>query len=228
MSLSPSPERRVYVDASLHGWHRMFGTDYILSWANATAYAGWTYTGTPTLIANTGVGDLFSLADHDPIGLQLATTASAQSARFQELPFGTYNHLVNAANILGYTPTRLVMTIVARFSVASANEAQTGFGLVNTTSATSTNAQKVAWIASDGTNFVLRSNTSTDTGAAVDTNWHEWQVAIDATNTEWFIDGVSQGSFATVSDIWGGGFQVNGPASRTNVPQVSTVHVRYE
>lgn len=226
--LSPSPERRVYVDASLHGWHRMFGTDYVASWANASAYAGWTYTGTPSLIANASDGDLFSLTDHNPAGLQLATTASAQSMRLQELPFGTYNHFVNAEKILGYTPTRLVMTIIARFSVASANEAQTGFGLVNVTTATTSNGQKVAWIASDGTNFILRSNTTTDTGATVDTNWHEWKVVVDATNTEWFIDGASQGSYSTVADIWGGGFQVNGAASRTNVPQISSVHLRYE
>lgn len=228
--LLPSSPNRVFVDASSssQSWYRSLGTDYISVFGTATAYTGWTYTGTPSLIANASDGDFLSLTDHNPPGLRLATIASAQSLRLQRLMFGSRAHMKAAADVLGYEPSRLCFRAIAQFEVASANEAQTGFGLVTTISATSTNAQKVAWISSDSANFVVRSDTNTDTGAAVDTNWHDWLVVLDGSNIEWFIDGASQGTCALQTDAYGCAFQVNGASSRTNIPAISTLHVWYE
>lgn len=228
MTLFPRPAPRVYIDAGRDVWSNGVGTDYIISWGSAAAYTGWTATGTPTIIANAADGDLFSISDHNPIGIQIATVASAQSYRFQSLLFGARNHMKAAADILGYEPTLLCMRVQARFSVNSANEDQTGFGLVTTTAATTTNAQKVCWVSSDSANFKVRANTTTDTGAAIDTAWHDWLFVMDGTNIEWFIDGASQGTCAMQTDAYGAAFQVNGAAARTNVVQISNVHVWYQ
>ncbi len=228
MTLFPRAIPRVFVDGSRDFWGGVYGTDYIVSWANATAYGNWSYTGTPTLIANAADGDLFSLTDHNPAGLQIATVASAQSMRHNVLTFGSREHVKAAADILGYEPTLLCFRVLARFSVNSANEDQTGFGLVATTAATTTNAQKVCWVSSDSANFKVRSNTNTDVGAAIDTAWHDWLFVLDGANIEWFIDGTSQGTCTQQSDAYGAAFQVNGAAARTNVVQISTVHVWYQ
>lgn len=228
MTFSPRPAPRVYVDGTRESWQNARGTDYVIAWANATAYTGWTYTGTPSLIANAADGDLFSLADHNPAGIQIATTASAQSIRQQQLIFGSRDHMKAAADILGYEPTLLCYRVQARFSVSSANEDQTGFGLVTTVSATTTNAQKACWVSSNGTNFVVRSNTNVANNGAIDTTWHDWLFILDGTTITPYRDGVLQNTITQQSDAYGAAFQVNGAASRTNVVQISAVHVWYQ
>jgi len=228
MTFSPRPAPRVYVDGSRETWVNSAGTDFIVSWGSASAYGGWSYTGTPTIIANAADGDLFSRTDHNPAGVQIATIASAQSMRFATLLFGSREHMKAAGDILGYAPTLMCLRVQARFSVSSANEDQTGFGFVATTAATTTNAQKVCWVSSDSANFKVRSNTNTDTGAAVDTAWHDWLFVLDGTNITWYIDGASQGTCTLQTDAYGAAFQVNGAAARTNIVQISNVHVWYE
>lgn len=228
MTLIPRPAPRVYVDGSRDGWAFIPGTDFIIYWGNATAYSGWTYTGTPTLIANASDGDLFSLADHNPAGIQIATVASSQSIRFQSLIFGSREHMKAAAYILGYEPTLLCLRVQARFSVASANEDQTGFGFVNTVSATTTNGQKACWVSSNGTNFVVRSNTNAVNNGAFDTNWHDWLFYLDGTTITPYRDGTLQNTCTQASDLYGASFQVNGASSRTNVVQIAGVHVWYQ
>lgn len=228
MSFSPRSIPRSFADASQELWQRQNVTDYMASFASATAPTGWTYTGTPTVIANAADGDLFSISDHNPAGCQIATIASAQSMRFQSLVFGEREHMKAAENILGYAPTLLCFRAIARFSVNSANEDQTGFGFVNTTAATSTNGQKVCWVSSNATNFIVRSNTNTANNGAIDTNWHDWLFFLNGTTITPYRDGVLQNTVSMATDQFGCAFQVNGAASRTNVVQLSALHVWYQ
>lgn len=215
------------VDVPEHEWHLAAGTHYHNLFNSATAPAGWTHTGTPSALT-ASTGDFNSSADHSPVGLGLNTVASAQSLRFQSLLFGTYAQWATARDILGYEPTKLCFKLWASFAINTANEANTGFGLVTTSAATTANSEKIAWVHSDGTNFTFRENTNTDAGAAKDTAFHEYIIKIDATNMEWFIDGVSQGTLSTPTDKWGAAFQANGAAGRTNSVQVSSLLVWYE
>lgn len=221
---SPNPGRS-FADAAR--WHLTAGSHYSNPFPSATAPAGWTYTGTPIVLAS-GSGDFNTTADITPFGLTLTTTASAQSLRFQTLLFGSYAHRAIATDILGYEPTKLCFRVWANFPVNTANETHSGFGFATAVAATTADSEKVAWIHSDGTNFVLRQNGNTDAGAAKDTSWHEFMVKIDATNMEWFIDGTSQGTLSTPADVWPVTYQANGAASRTNTLSQSGLVVWYE
>lgn len=208
-------------------WHLSGGTHYMLPFLSTTAAAGWTYTGTPTALTG-ATGDFNSGSDISPAGVALGTVASAQSLRFQTRLFGAYAHRAMATDILGYEPTKLCFRIWAAFPVNTANESLTGFGFVTEVAAITTDAHKVAWIHSDGTNFTFRQNTNTDAGAAKDTAFHEYTVKIDATNMEWFIDGVSQGTLSTPADVWPVAWQANGAAARTNSMSLANLVVWYE
>lgn len=216
---------RAHVDAAR--WHLTGGTHYSHKFASTTATAGWTFTGTPSALTG-GTGDFNSAADITPIGLNIGTVASAQSIRFQTLLFGSYAHRAIATDILGYEPTKLCFKVWAGFSINTANEPHTGFGFVTAVAAITADNQKVAWIHSDGTNFTFRENGNTDAGAAKDTSYHEYIVKIDATNMEWFIDGVSQGTLSTPVDVFPVSWQANGAAARTNAVQISNLLVWYE
>lgn len=224
--LQPANVNPGRVNVPEHQWHLSAGTHYSQR-LSGTAPAGWSATGSPTG-GSSGSADFNSSSDNAPYGFGLNTVASAQSYRFQTLLFGSYAHRMAAEKILGYTPTKLCFRVWADFAINSANESNTGFGFVTTISATTTDGQKVAWIHTDGSNYILRENTNTDTGGADNGGFAEFVVKIDATNMEWFINGTSQGTLSTPADVWPVAWQVNGAASRTNTVQVSNLLVWYE
>ncbi len=223
-TFTPSPASS-RVDATR--WHLSSGTHFANLQSSGTANTGWTATGSPSALTP-GTGDFNTTADFAPAGISLATTASAQSIRFQTLLFGSYAQWAMARDILGYEPTKLCFSVWASFAVNTANESLTGFGFVTQVAAITADAHKVAWIHSDGTNFTFRENTNTDAGAAKDTALHQFMVKIDATNMEWFIDGTSQGTLSTPADVWPVSWQVNGAAARTNTVQMASLVVWYE
>lgn len=224
--LTPANVNPGRVDVPEHQWHLSGGTHYS-SRLPSTAPAGWATTGSPTGLSS-GSADFNSSSDNAPMGVGLNTVASAQSYRFSTLLFGSYAHRMIAEKILGYRPTKLCFRVWADFSTNSANESNTGFGFVTTTVATTTDAQKVAWIHTDGANILLRSNTTTDAGPVDTGGYKEIVVKVDETNIEWFADGVSQGTISTPGDVFPVAWQVNGAAARTNTVQVSNLLVWYE
>ena len=174
-------------------------------------------------ITEGSAGDFLSSADIDPTRLVRGSTNTAlKSPRV----FGSYDHGLQAARFLGGMPTKLTMECYARMSVASANETTAFIGLLSGTDAAAAGGGGA--ITSDSANFLYVSDTATDAGAAIDTNWHVFKITWSAT-VEWWIDGVSQGSGITLmTDIWPLAFSIGDAAAGTNRPQVSWVRMYYE
>ena len=223
-------QRRVHVGA--RDWDNAAATDYWLnanglsgqtSAASATnpyGLSGWSWTTTSLTVVTGGTGDLNSSGDVDPVAF--GTNAANDALRSPKL-FGGYDQFQRVADILGYSPTILRAVMYARFSTIGANENTTGFGFMTGTDFTA--AGSVAGIISDNTNFLLKSDNGSDTGAAKDTSWHKFQIDVGGTNTEWFIDGTSQGTITTETDIYPTQFKLI--AGTTNRVQLSWLHILY-
>jgi len=191
------------------GWGYEAGTDFwfvgaasgMLTSGNAHELADYGWTTTALGFATPSAADFISAADQGTPNA-LAFDAAGDLLKSPVI-FGEYNHALLAAEILGYTPTQLVAVIRAQFAVASNNETATGFGFFEDGGAPNVAADAFAMITSNGTNFVARSGADSDAGAAVDTAWHTWKLVIGAgpaDGIEWFMDGVSQGTFDTETD----------------------------
>ena len=136
--------------------------------------------------------------------------------------------------ILGYLPTQLVLEVFAAFTVATANDTNSGFGFLIGGGTASTAADQTAAIVSDATDILLRTAPAggvlTDAGgtvAAVGATYHMWKIVLDGTNIEWFMDGTSQGtiSMSTVTDEFPVSFF--GHVLTTNRVNIGFVHVYY-
>jgi hypothetical protein len=200
-------QTRVHVAAA--DWGNLAGTDFwlipsggILTTGAAQLITdnGWTATSL-ALVAGTG-GDFLASAD---VGVtnHILTNATGDILQSPQI-LGDYYHGQVAAGILGYTPTKLTLEVTAAFSVASADEETSGFGLYEAGGTVSTKAGQIAAIVSDSVNFELASAVDTDVGAAVDNAWHVWKIVVSQGTTdaiEWFIDGTSQGTINLQTDL---------------------------
>ncbi|MBI5289909.1 MAG: hypothetical protein HY873_13130 [Chloroflexi bacterium] len=203
-------------------------TDWI--WT-PTGFADWTNAGTPADLAIGAITDDFmSSADMDN-GPSVDLNSSGDmihSGNGTDQGFGEWKHARAAGIILGAMPDKLELEWIAQFATASANEPTSGFGFVQA-SALMTGAlgTKAAVIASNGTNFTCTGSVSFDTGAAVDTNWHIWKIVLSLAgqNVEWYIDGVSQGTFAISTDIFP--VRIGAHAFTTNRLRMGPCRVRY-
>ena len=131
--------------------------------------------------------------------------------------FGDYAHGLQAGQILGYTPSTLNLEVYANFSVNTAAEGDSGFGLSTGSGLTATN--HIAFIYSNGTLFTMRGTPGTgaytDTGAAKDNAFHLFKIVATAGGTvEWFIDGSTQGKMDVQAALWPCSF--GGYSSTTN------------
>lgn len=184
---------------------------------------GWATT---SLVAVDGTaGDLLDAADVTPT--HILTDATGDTLASPRI-FGSYSHALQASRFLGYMPTRLVMECYAAFTVNSAFENATFFGLAGpgTTAANGSGSCASVYANNGGGNFRLDSQSGGDNGATSDTAWHKWKIVVDATNTEWFIDDVSQGTITTEADDWPCSFKLI--ASTTNRIALSWVRIYYE
>lgn len=153
---------------------------------------GWGMFPTSGLVTDGSAGDVLSAADNDPTALNLdGSFGSATSA----CVFGGYDHALAAKRFLGYMPTTLSIEVFASFTTVANNDNSTYIGF---TSALNTNCI----INSDGTNFRFQDDVASDLGATADTAWHLFGITINASDMEWFIDGVSQGTLTTQADRW--------------------------
>lgn len=201
----PTVNRRVHVgpfdwNSGATDYWCVFTSDMLAAMgATNMGVDGFSWVMTAISFTEAQTGDFLSSSDQTLTGAAL--NASGDIISFNNI-FGSYAHALVAAKILGYTPTRMIFEAYGAFSTASANETATFFGLCDNGQTDPTAAGSAACIYSNGTNFLLVSDNGSDTGALIDTGVHVWKIAIDATNTEWFIDSVSQGTIATETDIW--------------------------
>lgn len=198
-------------------------TDFWISAGDmdATLPTGW--TNTSILLTQSALSDFNSAADAQSISTW-GTNADLDQL-LSTRRFGSYYDFQEQADLLGYLPTALYCDILGVFTVHSANETATGFGLAGGVPLTITN--HVAWIFSNSTNFALRTGaTTTDAGALLDTTFHMFRIVITTgSTTEWFIDGVSQGTVTTMVDMFPCSFGMS--ASTTNRPFFNRVHIWY-
>lgn len=237
MGYFTSPIPRVYV-VDPREWAFAPGTDFLLGGGTTTALItsgtagqvlsefGWTTT---TLAYVAGSGADFA-SSSDPGVAPHFLLADASDLLASPAIFGSYNHVLWAARIMGYTPTSLNAEVWAAFTTASNNEPSTAFGFVEDGGSviTAASADQLACISSNGTNFILASGAASDAGAAIDTAWHLWKIKITSANCEWFIDGTSQGTIALEADEFPVSFEAGVVAAGANDIALGNVRVWYE
>ena len=231
------PNNRLYVNNPLD-WNRSAGTDFL--WVPSTgtdlitggtagsllSAAGWVETS--GAYATPSAADFMSSTDtgvHNGIG----NNATGDILR-SPIIFGDYAHAIQASYILGYVPTRLSVEVHGSFTVASADEGQSAFGLLEDGGTASVAADQMAAIGSDGTNFRLRNGALTGwtgavTGPLIDNAAHLWRIDFYGTTTQFFVDGVSYGTLTTELDEWPCSFFMH--SLTTNRMFLSSIHIFY-
>lgn len=188
---------------------------------------GWTMTGSFGNVVNGSGGDFLSAADPGtPVMSIIVTSASAQHL-WSPQRFGDYNDALIAERFLGYFPTKLSVEFVAQFSTANNNEPGLFFGIAAGAPVLADASGSLACIYSNGTNFVCTGDTNSDVGAAVDTSPHRYLIEVTTGQVEWFIDGVSQGTFVPDTDTWPQAVGVRRAASLSNQLRMGQIRVRY-
>lgn len=177
---------------------------------------GWTTT---SLIAsNLVTADFLETADDIP---PVWTGNASADELLSTFIFGSYSHALQAAQILGRLPTKIVCEFYAAFTTASNNDVNAHIGFNRAVGTI------IASIFSDGTNFVLRT-TANIAGAATDTLFHQWRIVVDSATglITWYIDGVLQpGSLAILADAWPSGF---GYICNSNIIALAWAHLWYD
>ena len=199
---------------------------------NPHGLSGWGFT-TTSLVATPGTaGDLNVSSDFTPT--HILTDASGDAFVTPRI-FGGYDQFQRAADVLGYVPTSLILDVYAAFTVSSANETTSGFGMLAPATTDFAAAGSGGGITSNGTNFLLTSDNGSDAGSAVAATWRKWRIqygtSAGLTTTEWFNDIVapgtlaSQGTVTTELDIWPLAFKMI--VATTNRIGLSWVHLWY-
>ena len=217
--MSHLPNRRVHVNNPAN-WATEMGTDYWYFCNSATVVTGltgWTMTAL-SLTASGLLADMHSSADIDPYSISFG---AASDQLLSPIIWGGYEWQKAVAGILGYAPSQLCYEVFAKFPTNSANEPTTCFGFVKGVPLTAGNA--VATIYTTGANWTLTDGTVTDAGAADDASWHLFKVVMDTANTEWFLDGASQGTITTETDEFPIGFGAS--CTTTNRIEINYIHV---
>lgn len=220
-------------------WATSQGTDYWLGTHPSTALLAGTagagvllseYGWTTTALAHVAgtAADFNSSADPGVPGYLQFTAAS--DLLLSPSIFGDYAHFLQAGRILGITPTSLNMECLAAFLAEGADEISSAFGLVQAGASpiTAAAAGQFACISSNATNFELNSSAAVDVGAASENAWHVWKIKVTSASSEWFIDGVSQGSIALVADVFPLCFGCGIVAAGVNTIGLNSVHIWYE
>lgn len=237
MAYSP---KRVHVGP--HDFDNGAATDYWINFnANANQVAaasatnpaglsGWFHT-TTSLVATAGTaGDFNTVSDFTPSHV---LTDAAADAFVTPRIFGGYDQFQRVADVLGYAPTTLVVDQYAAFTVASAAETTSFFGLCAPATTDMALAGGGGGIRSNGTasTFFLTSDNGSDAGINIDNLWRKWRIVFGSTNTEWFVDATpsgtltSQGTITTELDIWPLSYKMI--VGTTNRIGLSWVHIYY-
>lgn len=235
------PLVRKHVDAPY--WARDAGTDFwfIPGPASAESAAattidqlvegGWTAT---SLTETAGAGaDLIASGDRAPN--HILTTASSNLLESPAI-FGDYDHAWQAMRIAGLNsmPKKLVLEFMGSMTVAANDDQGSGWGFCEDGGSIIVEAEQIAAITSDSTNFQLASDGGasalTDAGATYDTDWHLFtiEMALGPDLAYWYIDGTLQGSVAVLSDQWPVKFGFGVESGSTgNRPGLGVTHIYY-
>lgn len=216
----------------VHFWLRGGGANFLSASKPLTlSDFGWTTT---TQVSTVGTGQNLMAKGTGTPGAFIPTSAS--SVMLSPAVFGSYDHARDAMEVAGLKslPRYLIMDTYAAFATDSANETKSGFGFTTSGSSGGTDADKIAYIFTDGTSFRMREgsgpNTSSVTGAkAIDTSWHRFRIILDNQNTTtalWYIDRTAQPTLTTVTaarmpalyESW---------IDTTNRVSISSVHIFY-
>jgi hypothetical protein len=222
-------------------WQNEPGTDFWLtpgptaSEAASTATieqlveGGWTAT---SLVDTEGSAADFMASADKGVPNHFLTNATADLLESPTV-FGNYEHAWQAMRCAGLNsiPKKLVCEFWGAMSVHSADEPRTGWGLIEDGGGVATEADQLAFISSDSSNFQLAANGGagalTDAGLADDALWHLFtiEVALGPSLCYWYVDGALQGSIAITEDQWPAKFGFH--ALTTNRPFLGTVHIYY-
>ena len=219
-------------------WGVAAGTDFwfmgsvngMLTAGNGHELSDYGWTTTALSLQNGSAADFLSTIALDPGNPGAILFDAASDLLLSPAIFGDYQHAYQAEVLLGFAPSQLCLEAIGAFTVATNNETATGFGFIEDGGSPITVADHMAYIFSNGTNFAIRNGaTTTDTGAAVDTNSHKWKMVITSGGSiEWFIDGTSQGTISIQDDEWPASFGAGVLATTgANRFQIGMVHIWY-
>lgn len=195
---------------------------------------GWTST---SLVDTAGSGADFMSSVDKGIPNHILTNASGDILGSPAI-FGDYSHAFMAQQIAGMAklPTKLICEFWGAMSVHSADEPTSGWGLFEDGATISTEADQIAFISSDSSNFQLAANGGsgalTDAGDADDALWHFFGIELNLADdlAYWYIDDPSrtspQGSVAITADEFPAKFGMH--ALTTNRPLLGITHIFYE
>ena len=216
------------------------GLDIFAAASTATgdelAENGWTST---SLVNTAGSGADFMSSSDKGTPSHALTNASADLLKSPSL-FADYVHARSAATLAGQSnmPRYLIARWWGAMTVASADEPRSGWGFIEDGGAASVEADQLAWISSDGTNFQIGGNAGTPVNiATVDTSWHEFAIviAVSTAKAYAFIDptwigtppiGAALGSIDIQQDEAPYAFGFH--ALTTNRPALGLTHIYYE
>lgn len=227
-------------------WGNAMGTDYWLTLnsgfdlaaaaSTATALelaeAGWTAT---SLVNTAGSGADFASSSDKGTPNHLLTNASADLLSSPAI-FGDYVHMDAARVMMGRDslPRYLIAEFWGAMTVASADEPRSGWGFIEDGGSPATQADQLAFISSDSTNFQIAANAGTPVDlVASDTNWHKFKIVLERLSGKvaCSIDGTSYltRSSATTLSITGDEFPVKFGfhALTTNRPALGLTHIYY-
>lgn len=173
-------------------WGQMSGTDYWLvinsvfdqaaAASTATALelaeAGWTAT---SLVNTAGSGGDFGSSADIGVPNHFLTNASGDLLNSPAM-FGDYAHMLMAQRITGRNviPRWLYAEFFGAMTVHSADEPRSGWGFVEDGGSAATEADQLAFISSDGTNFQIGANAGTPINLlADDANWHVFKIGLN-------------------------------------------------
>lgn len=240
--------RRVHV---LEGakWGQSAGTDYWLvmnsgfdiaaaastATSEELAEAGWTAT---SLVNTAGSGADFGSSSDKGTPNHFLTNASGDLLNSPAI-FGDYAHMRMASDIIGRQalPAKLVAEFWGAMTVHSADEPRSGWGFIEDGGSAATEADQLAFISSDGTNFQLGTNAGTPVNLTTDdASWHLWKIVLNrigpfAGYAQVWQDGVLLSTTTALSvAITGDEFpaKFGFHALTTNRPALGLTHVYYD
>ena len=200
---------------------------------NVLAENGWTAT---SLVNTAGSGaDFMSSADKGTPG-HFLTNASGDLLNSPAV-FGDYVHAAAAADIMGRSvlPHMLVADFWGAMTVHSADEPRSGWGFIEDGGSAATEADQLAFISSDGTNFQVGANAGTPVNLTTDdANWHRFTIVLDRRTSKVsvgvdgtaYLTSASSTTLAITGDEFPAKFGFH--ALTTNRPGLGLTHVYYE
>ena len=228
-------------------WGSNMGTDYWLTFnsgqdilaaaSTATteelAEAGWTATSLVNTV--TGGADFLSSSDVG-VPLHALTNASGDLLNSPAL-FGDYAHAHAAMRMMGRStlPHMLIADFWGAMTVHSADEPRSGWGFIEDAGSAATEADQLAFISSDGTNFQIGANAGTPINLTTDdANWHRFTIVLDrrtslvscAIDGTYYLTPSSSTTLSITGDEFPAKFGFH--ALTTNRPALGLTHVYYE